>query len=339
MFEDILLVTDKPMRAPAVGRVRTLESRLLDTDFINRIIDSASLDESLQILGESPDYQQSIGSLSNSAGWDDALSRHLQEIVILTGLLLEDSEGFTLLRLKWDVHNAKIILKSSYLKPSIMPRFVECGNWSVDCIREGMEEKRWHGACGKYIAPVIEAGKTAYEQMKDIQAVELAMDRSEMEMTVSMLPDRKPYFLYRYFQSRIDLTNIKIAIRLHILKKPKQYAVIALSEGGTVSKSLYIDSWEEPLSSLISRLAKTNAGYVFSAAFDSSRENEGEDIDKAILRLPFQFAAIARRIPFGFPPVAGYLFAKENEVAVLRTILSGKANGISKDAIRQMLWS
>ena len=339
MFEDVLLVTDKPMRAPAVGRVRTLESRLLETDFIDRIIDSGSLNEALQILGESPDYQSSIGSLSNSWGWDEALSRHLQEIVILTGLLLENSEAFILLRLKWDVHNAKIILKSSYFKPSIMPRFVDCGNWSIDCIRKSMEEKRWHGDCAKYLAPVVEAGKTAYEKLKDIQAIELGMDRAEMEITVSKLPNKKPYFLYRYFQARIDLANVRIAIRLHTLKKPKEYGHIALSDGGTISKSLYIDSWEEPLSSLITRLTKTSTGYIFSTAFDSSRENNSEDIDKAIMRLPIQFSSIARRIPFGFPPVAGYLFAKENEVAVLRSILAGKANGMSKDAIREMLWS
>lgn len=339
MHEEVLLVTDKPMRASAVGRIRTLESRLLDADFINRIIDSSSFDEALQILGESPDYQEAIGSLSDSSAWDVSLNNHLQKAFSLTGSFLDKSEGSIALRLKWDVHNAKIILKSSFVKPALKPRYSEFGNWSIDWIREGIEEKRWQSPCDKYIAPIVEEGRNAFEQTNDIQAVELAMDRKEMETTVSMLPNRKPYFLFRYFQARIDLTNLRMVFRLHKLKKQKQYAILALAEGGTVDKSIYIDLWDEPLSSLFSRLSKTNIGYVFEGTADISKEDAGEIIEKAAMRLNIQFALLARRIPFGIPPVAGYLFAKENEVATLRAILAGKANDLDKDAIRKLLWS
>jgi len=93
------------------------------------------------------------------------------------------------------------------------------------------------------------------------------------------------------------------------------------------------------LSSLISRLSKTNVDFVFASSGDVAKEGSLEDVEKAGLQLQTQFAALARRIPFGLPPVAGYLFAKENEVATLRAILAGKANGLSRDAIRQALWS
>jgi len=67
--------------------------------------------------------------------------------------------------------------------------------------------------------------------MNDIQTVELAMDRKEMGNESLDTSETEAYFLYRYFQARIDLANLKTAFRLHNLKKEKQYAVLALAEG------------------------------------------------------------------------------------------------------------
>jgi len=142
------------MRASAVGRVRTLESRLLAHDFINRIIDSSSLDEALQILGESADYQPTIGALSSSADWESALETHLREIIFLIGILADNSEAITALRLKWDIQTRRYF-EIFFSQTGFVPPFFRNGNWRIDVIQAGIEDKKWEPPCDKYIAPAL----------------------------------------------------------------------------------------------------------------------------------------------------------------------------------------
>ena len=45
----------------------------------------------------------------------------------------------------------------------------------------------------------------------------------------------------------------------------------------------------------------------------------------------------AKTIPFGIEPIIGYIYAKENEIKLIRIIMVGQMNNVPKEVIRERL--
>ena len=56
-----------------------------------------------------------------------------------------------------------------------------------------------------------------------------------------------------------------------------------------------------------------------------------------IYRLLWNFLRSLYNNPFGIAPLAAYILARENEIKMVRIILSGKLNGFPDEFIRERL--
>ena len=98
----------------AVARLRALENRLLDESVLQRMIDCDTLEAALKVLGETP-YSAWLMELKSPLEFDRAIEAELHHSYTEIETFVPDGELVGLLRLVYDVHNVKTLLKSQFL--------------------------------------------------------------------------------------------------------------------------------------------------------------------------------------------------------------------------------
>ena len=101
----------------AVARLRALENRLLDESVLQRMIDCDTLEAAVKVLGETP-YSPWLMELKSPLEFDKAIESELQHCYAEVGTFVPDGGLVALLRLVYDVHNVKTLLKSQFLTAS-----------------------------------------------------------------------------------------------------------------------------------------------------------------------------------------------------------------------------
>ena len=131
----------------AVARLRALENRLLDESVLQRMIDSDTLEAALKVLGETP-YSAAIMELRSPLDFDKAIENELLRSYGEAATFVPDSGLMELLRLQYDVHNVKVLVKSQILLASGEKRHLELmtklGNIDTDKLILAVEgEEYW----------------------------------------------------------------------------------------------------------------------------------------------------------------------------------------------------
>jgi V/A-type H+-transporting ATPase subunit C len=340
MYENLLLIEEKNLWLHSVGRIRVLETKLLSSEMLNRMIEADTFEDSLRILGENFNYQKSIQELSDSSKWEVVLNRHFLETISLIDRIAQGSQGVRVIKFYWDIHNLKTIFKAHITGQDIKYGTLDAGNFTCEQVHNLVKEEKTGEQYKISLSPILKKGRSVFEKTKNMQLVDMAMDKEGMESIVSMLFEDEQQFLYTYFRFRIDILNLKIFLRIKNLKKGVEFLNIGLIDGGFINKKIYTEIFEEPLVVLWTKLIKTHLSYLARTELEERSLTEViEQVEKAEISLRKNFSYIAKRITFGFPVIAGYFFSKEDEFITLRTILSGKANALSSDIIRQGVWT
>lgn len=133
-----------------------------------------------------------------------------------------------------------------------------------------------------------------------------------------------------------DAANLRTAVRASRMGLDEQFVVKALVPGGTVKEEVFRTTKAADLAG-----AFKNTGLAQAAALGADRAAPGSGpvtaFEKACDDAVTTYLAKAKGVPFGEAPVVGYLYARETERTAIRTILSGKAAGLSTDTIRERL--
>ncbi|MBA2123707.1 hypothetical protein B9J78_02025 [bacterium Unc6] len=358
MYENVAFIQEKPLMLSSVGRIRVLETRLLPLDSINRMLKADNLEAALRILAEYQDYQNLINELKSPSQWEIVLKRHLLSVLLLVDKITEKNVGVFAIRLTWDIYNLKILFKSKITNQEIKENILEYGNFSSEQIIFLIKEEKCSKECRSILFPILEQAKKIFEETKDIQAGDVVIDRLGMEKALDIVSNKNLFFLHNYFRFKIDILNLKIFLRFYNLKKSLQFITntqpfgqemapesryamikIGLINGGFIDRRIYLELFEEPLSTLWTKLIRTHLEDIAKIGMEvKDLTTVLEEVEKAELKLRKDFSILSRRIAFGFPVIAGYFFSKENEICLLRTILSQKAMAINSSVIRKNIW-
>ena len=100
--------------AYAVGRVRALETRLLDKGKLERMVEAASGEEALKVLSET-DYANLVAEQASIYDFENILQKEIVNVFSLMRKISPQPSLTDLLSLKYDVHNLKVLLKANAL--------------------------------------------------------------------------------------------------------------------------------------------------------------------------------------------------------------------------------
>jgi len=303
------------------ARVRAMETRLLTRERLERMVDARDNGEALKVLAEC-----GYGELNaaDPAGLERSLSAAREALFAELAATVPDGRMLDIFRLKYDYHNAKVLLKAKATGQQAKRLLVSGGRYDPE------QPEQW----GDFFRRAVEQAQACLDDTADPQQADLLLDKACFEEMGLLAKECGSDFLQGYVRLAIDTANLRSRVRCARLEKGPDFLKQVLIAGGNVSVDTLMRARQvgEPFrvgslaeaAQMADELAKPGTGAL--TAFE-------RECDNALMA----YQDKARRTPFGEEVVAGYLFAREAELTAIRTVMAGRMAGLNGDVIRQRL--
>ena len=292
----------------AVGRIRVLETRLLDRARLERLAEAADLAEVLAQLGET-EYGPLLASGLPPAEIAGAELARVRNLVLR---LAEGAPEMDFLLWRWDLQNLKALLRG------------EDGRAALNGLGRYRPEEiaGWFAAndpkLPEFFAEARKAGEEALAESGDFQLMDAAIDRLYYESGAGFWRGRSE-LLAGYWRARIDLTNLRTFVRAKRLGFARE-SFLALLGG----------SWEE----IEAWWADGPYGAILRAC---GRLADLPALERACDDLLLERIKPAKAVPLGLEPVLGYYLAKEHETRLVNLILAAKTARVPAARLKERL--
>lgn len=347
--------------AYAVGRLRALETKLLDAMAIARLLEAETAQEVIKTLSEG-EYENSLSGISDAADFETALNIERERIYALIDELSLDPQLTNIFRARWDFHNLKALLKSSYLKAGsdestqsavdMDEILVNSGLVPVESIKAAVEpdDEQSSGApslanltmsgndVSSYIANALEDTREQYEETQNPQMIDIVIDKHLQSFLYRQAADYSNPFLCGYFAAVADLSNIKNFIRIKMLGEGVRLLDAILLPYGSLSREKFMGQFDETVENFAASLSGTPYGDVVSEGIRAwAEENSLALYERLVDNYLIAYVKPVKYMVFGVEPLIGYLLAKEHEMKQIRIIVIGKLNDLPTENIKERL--
>ncbi|KGO14436.1 V-type ATP synthase subunit C [Clostridium botulinum] len=322
--------------AHAVGRLRVLETKLLDRTKIERMIDSSSPEEVIKILEET-EYSNYMASVNRPEDYEFILKEALNDLYKLMYEITPENLVVDVMNTRYDYHNIKVLIKEHILEKDLSNIYVSLGTVSISLLKEHLSSKKSNDV-NPIMAEGISKALEAFDKDKDPQMIDIVLDSymyKDMFYKASKLDDK---FLKEYIKMHIDFTNIKTLLRAKKQEKDRSFLNEVIIEDGNVNKDVYMDLLNEPEENILKKLPGSLYEKIFADGIEdyinTGKLNYFEKLSDNFL---MEYVKKAKYITFGLEPIIGFIIGKETEIKVLRIIIIGKLNSVAPEVIRERL--
>ena len=326
---------DNSKYAYIVGRLRALETKMLNPGMLERLIDAPGASEVFRALNDLPLL---IGSLDDYEVQDfgKVLTNSLQNMKELLVRMAPYPEVLNFLWYKYDFHNLKVSLKAKVTGQG----YEEVNHALTGLGTIGLEA--WQGfvledkpvPLTKQIDKKIGQIKEFYEKDADPQIINVVVDRHYLETLKGIADGMGSPMIDTYLKRLIDFSNLRAFIRVMELKKDRAMLEKLLLPGGFVKTDLYLNSFERGYDELRQALERPIGSDDLSVALEKFMEEKTLiAAEKQAYKLQQDFMAKSNTITFGPEPVFSFFWRFENHMLILRAILVGKLNGLPNELI------
>ena len=303
--------------AYAVGRIRILETKLLPASFFERLLKTASVQETLRLLDET-DYS----SEALAVDYEQAFEEELEGVYRFLRTLTNDAPELLVFLHRWDVHNLKLLVvadgRGQPSRLGVIP----------------FTELEQMVAAGDYTGLPRELAATLADLPESGPARAAALDRAYYRYGQRIL-GKGPALLRDYWRARRDLINLMLFLRLRKKGGSVQEFTRFMVEPGVIARDNWLAQYVENQPQLAKVLESTPYRNMVSG--DEGMQTALPDLERAIDDLLLDMIAAAKRIPLGIEPLIGYLLAKEREILNLRLVITGKLNKLPEETVRRRL--
>lgn len=306
------------------GRVRALEARLLDKLKMERMIAAASAKTSLSELDET-DYGPYVSQLKEINNFEELLSAELKRLYSFIDKGSLDKELTDLFRMHYDFHNLKVLLKNKFKEqpfPLEELPFIDLG--TIEPLKIGEEKK---------FLRVQEEATIAFRRNKNPQDIDIILDKEYYRLCVTKAEEAENEFVIGLFRMKIDLINIRTFFRCRTLRRSRDFFSKVFIKGGTLIRAFFLEFYEKEESAFLGKLSFTPYAKVIMRY-----EREGlKGLELSCDNFLLEYLKKTKLVTAGLEVLIAYLIAKENEIKLLRSILTGKINEIPTQMIRERM--
>ncbi len=309
----------------AVARIRALESALFNSSVIEQLIACKSEEACMQVLAE-----KGWGDVDTPASDSEAVLKAEEEkaweVMRQLGV---DLKVFDVLFYPHLFHNLKAAIKEVCTEDENPDIFYEDASIGGEQMVKIVKERNF-----AVLPPIMaKAAEEAYDTLlhtRDGQLCDIIIDRATLDAIYETGKNSDEDIIRDYAESIVAVTDIKIAIRCARIGKPLDFVQRALAKCTSLSADELARAainGEEAVRSYLMNTAYAGA----AAALEESLSSFERWCDNRIIYTikPQQYAS------FSVGPLVAYVLARVNEIKTVRIILSGKANGLSEESIRE----
>ncbi|MBN2306995.1 V-type ATPase subunit [Candidatus Peregrinibacteria bacterium] len=328
---------DNSQYAYIVGRLRALETKMLNAGMLERLIDAPGASEVFRALNDLPLVTDSLGDYEVQ-DFSKVLSGALLSMKELLIQMAPYPEALKFLWHKYDFHNLKVALKA---------KVTGQGYEEVNHALSGLGTigpEAWQGfvledkkiPLTKELDKKINFIKELYEKDANPQIINTVIDQHYLETLKAISDQLGSSMIEMYLKRLIDFSNLRAFIRVTELKKDRSVLEKLLLPGGFVKMDLYLNAFERGYEELRQALERPIGSDDLSVALEKFMEEKTLIVaEKHAFKLQQEFMARSNTISFGPEPVFSFFWRFENHMLILRAILVGKLNGLSNEVISE----
>ena len=318
------------------ANIRTLENAIIGRERIEKLLNTKTIDEAWSFLSD-----WGVNVLRNSE--DGKPLREETLLGILKGAydrvseLAPDSEALRLWLYPYDCNNLKAAQKAFIRGIDPASMLFDFGTACASDVVKMVAADNYEGLPANMQAAATVA-MDEYAKTKNPQVIDLILDKACWRDMLDSAKASGESFVIRLVQTRIDLLNAMMALRILRMKSGEVGKVLfaeAFLEGGTLSQEGLSDcltSGEEALWAFLRYTSYARFAQDFAKS-DGALSTAEKLADNFWMSLFLE----NKFIPMGLEVMVAFLAAHEYEVKNLRILLSGKEAGIATATIRERI--
>ena len=323
--------------AYAVARVRGMETRLLDRQWIERIL-SETPAGALKALGDSA-YQEALAGVTRPEDVEQGLEKAMAQTLATIARVSPEPALIDLFRLRRDFRNLKSLVKASVLRRGDegFGFVVDAGTVPLDVMRKAVEERAF-APLPAVLADAARASFDAYRDTSELSSVDRACDAALWAYSLATARAKRNAFLDSYFRTEIDLANVRTFVRMKQAGRDATDLAQTLIAGGALDAGFFRRLLGEPADALARALEYGPYGALAPTLRDWSPER-GHALERACDNVLLAAVDRAKMVAYGIEPLVAYILRREIEVRLIRTAVLAKLDGFPRVEVEERLRS
>jgi V/A-type H+-transporting ATPase subunit C len=327
---------DKMKFSQVIPRIRVYETKLLDKSKFDRMIDSNSANDALKVLQET-EYMNLMTNVKSSEDYEVILSEELKRLFNVMYDISPEKSIVDLMSIKYDYHNAKVILKGMFLKEDLSHLLILVGTLEVSKLKASIENNDIRDLEG-VMREAIEEAISNFENTKDPQIIDIILDKYMFKALVKIRTEINDTFTNKYVLALIDSTNLKTLLRVKKQNKGREFFASVIIEGGSIDRDKLLGMLNDDVQNIATKLTFSNyVEFIKNGIEYYTKTDSVSLLEKLVDNFIMDMMKNAKIIPFGVEPLLAYIYAKETEIKIIRIIMVGKLNTISGEIVRERL--
>lgn len=326
----------KDSYAHVIGRIKVRETKCLDSNIINRLIDEPQIESFYRILDET-EYGQFMNLLSQEEKNISNITNYAYKN--LKKFLMEASpepEKINIFYYKYDFHNLKLLFKNNYIHGIKDPDLIDFGTVDPDRLKEYFHSENNFDMQNEFYS-IIQIINNKFKDNFDPLYLDIFIDKLYFDFISKKIIKFNENFLEEWLKIQIDFANIKTYMRIENLHESEELYRLSeyLIPGGNISENIYTDCIDD-YQAFINKLHLSPYSHFLPNGINYYLENKSFSLlEKLMDNYTIDFAKQSKFFLFGIEPVIGYILAKEQEIKILRIILTCKINELPIETIKE----
>lgn len=328
-------MADDTRYAYAVARVRGMETRLLDRQWIERLLSETPAGV-LKALGDSA-YQDSLAGIARPEDVEHGLEKALAETLRTIARVSPEPELIDVFRLRWDFRNLKALIKASVLKmadevPGLAPGIGVVG---VEVLRKAVEERDFT-MLPAVLADAAHAALDAHRDTNELAAIDRVCDGALWAHSLATARSRGNEFLEAYLRTEIDLANVKTFMRMKEAERDATDLAQTLIAGGTLDGTFFKGLLGEPVDAF-ARALEFGPYADLTPVFREWSPEKTYTLERACDNLLLKKVDSAKMVAYGIEPLVAYILRRQTEIKLVRTAVLAKLDGLTRGDVEERL--
>ena len=317
------------------ANIRTLENAIIGRERIERLLNTKTTDEAWSLLAD-----WGVNVVRNSEGKpirEETLLGILKGAYDRLSELAPDSDALRLWLYPYDCNNIKAAQKAFIRGIDPTSMLFDFGTLPVLGIVKMVETGNYEGLSAN-MQESAQIAMDEYAKTKNPQVIDLILDKACWRDMLAAAKASGEEFVIRLVQTRIDLLNAMIALRILRMKSGEVGKVLfteAFLEGGKLTREQMVDCMTNGEDALLELLRYSDYSRFAENFYKSDRALS--TVERLADNYWMSLILENRFVPDGLEVMIGFLAAHEYEVKNLRILLSGKESGIATATIRERI--
>ncbi len=328
-------MADDMRYAYAVARVRGMETRLLDRQWIERLLSETPAGV-LKALGDSA-YQDALAGVTRPEDVEQGLERALAETLETIARVSPEPALIDLFRLRWDFRNLKSLIKASVLKMAdgdlgLAPAVGAVG---LESLRKAVEERSFT-MLPAVLADAARAALDAYRDTSELASIDRVCDAALWAHSLATARSKGGGFLTAYLRAEIDLANVKAFVRMKDAGRDATDLARALIAGGTLDIPFFRRLLGEPTDAF-ARALEFGSYSDLAPIFREWSPEKSYSLERACDNVLLRKVEPAKMVAYGIEPLIAFILRRQIEIKLVRTAVLARLDGLARGDVEERL--